>query len=234
MSNTNTLDLTNLSPEQIDSNIKVEITDAEDPEEITAEEAPVEDTTVEEVPVEDTTVEEVPVEDTTVEEVPVEDTTVEEAPVEDTTVEEAPVEDTTVEEVPVETEDPEPVSVQEVASNIKDILTSVPVEQSIPEVSFTDKFNELVRIIQALGFRGQWNTRLSALKTSTESDSDKLRELIDITKDWRFNNTYKNKLVDVRNDTESSVEERFLKLVNIVEKVGLREPFRSQLIALKQ
>ena len=115
---------------------------------------------------------------------------------EEPVVNEAPVEEAQVEEAPVETE--EPVSVQEVISNVKDILTTEPVKLEEHVKSYNDdKFNELVRIIQALGFRDQWNSRLSVLKTSTESDSDKLRELIDITKDWRFNNTYKKKLVDI-------------------------------------
>ena len=35
------------------------------------------------------------------------------------------------------------VAMEEVASNIKDILTSDPVEESVSEVSFTDKFNIL-------------------------------------------------------------------------------------------
>ena len=73
----------------------------------------------------------------------------------------------------------------------------------------------------------------SDLKTSSESDTDKLRELIDVLKDWRFKPEYKNKLVTIRDDTDSSVEDRFLKVVKIVERIGLREPFRSQLIALK-
>ena len=89
------------------------------------------------------------------------------------------------------------------------------------------------RIVQALGFRDPWNSRLSALKTSSESDADKLRELIDVLKDWEFKPEYKNKLVTIRDDSESPIEYRFLQVVNIVERVGLREPFRSQLITLK-
>ena len=75
---------------------------------------------------------------------------------------------------------------------------------------------------------------MSALKTSTNSDSDKLIELINILKDWKFKNTYKNKLIRIRDDTESTIENRFLQVVNFVEGVGFREPHRSQLIALKQ
>jgi len=91
----------------------------------------------------------------------------------------------------------------------------------------------LTRIVQALNFRDPWNSRLSALKTSSDSNTDKLRELIDVLKDWKFKPEYKNKLVVIRDDTESSVEDRFLQVVEIVERIGLREPFRSQLIALK-
>ena len=155
-------------------------------------------------------------------------------PVEDDepTVDEEPVEDEvpTVDE-PVEPAEDEEPTVQEVVSNVKEIL-SEPVPE-VPEVSFTDKFNELNRIVLALGFRDPWSSRLSTLNTSSDSDTDKLRELIDVLKDWRFKPEYRNKLVSIRDDTELSVEDRFLQVVNIVERIGLREPFRSQLIALK-
>ena len=186
MSETSTLDLTDLSTNEEEPNVQSEI--VEEPE-----------TSVEEP-----------------------ETSVEEP---ETSVEEP---ETSVEE-PVDSTP----SVQEVASNIKDILTSDPVEESVSEVSFTEKFNELTRIVQALGFREPWNSRLSALKESTDSDTDKLRELIDVLKDWIFKSEYKNKLVTIRDDSESSIENRFLQVVDIVERIGLREPFRSQLISLK-
>ena len=59
------------------------------------------------------------------------------------------------------------------------------------------------------------------------------KELIDVLKDWRFKPEYKNNLVTIKDDSETSIENRFLQVVDIVERVGLREPFRSQLIALK-
>ena len=212
MAETNTLDLTELNDDE-EPTVQAEITDA-----------PVEETEesedVEEEPKE---VEEEPKE---VEEEPEESVEVEEP--DETEGPEEPVE-------PEETEGPEePVpSVQEVVSNVKEILTSDPVEESVSELSFTDKFNELTRIVQALGFRDPWNSRLSALKESTDSDTDKLRELIDVLKDWRFKPEYRNKLVTISADSDSSVEDRFLQVVDIVERIGLREPFRSQLISLK-
>ena len=213
MAETNTLDLTDLNTDE-EPSVQAEITDAPDTVDAGTEEP------VEEEPAE---VEE------PVEEEPAE----EEEPVEEEPVEEEPAEvEEPVEEEPAEVEEPVP-SVQEVVSNVKEILTSDPIEESVSELSFTDKFNELTRIVQALGFRDPWNSRLSALKESTDSDSDKLRELIDVLKDYNFKPEYKNKLVTIRDDTESSVEDRFLQVVGIVEGIGLREPFRSQLIALK-
>ena len=136
--------------------------------------------------------------------------------------------------MPVEEEKQEVnVSVEEVIENVKDILTTeVNLEEHVK--SHNDKFVELVGIIQALNFRDPWNSRLSALKSSTESDDEKLNELIDVTKDWRFNATYKNKLINLKDNSDKLVEERFLELVIIIEAIRLREPWRSQLIALKQ
>tara|TARA_B100001059_G_C17832931_1_gene585918 strand:- start:2716 stop:3369 length:654 start_codon:yes stop_codon:yes gene_type:complete len=217
MAETNTLDLTDLNTDE-EPSVQAEITDAPDP----VEEEPEETEGPEEEEPEET-------EETEGPEEPEETEGPEES--------EEPVEVEEVEEPeePEETEGPEdPVpSVQEVVSNVKEILTSDPVEEPVSEVSFTDKFNILNGVVQRLGFRDPWNSRLSALKTSSDSDTDKLRELIDVLKDWRFKPEYRNKLVTIRDDTDSSVEDRFLQVVKIVERIGLREPFRSQLIALK-
>ena len=210
MSDNTTLDLTDLTTNDEEPEVDVEI--SEEPEESTVEESTVEESTVESTVEEETTPEESTVEESTVEESNVE---------EESTPEESNVEE---ESTP---------SVQEVASNIKEILTTDPVEEPVSELSFTDKFNELTRIVQALGFRDPWNSRLSALKDSTDSDTDKLKELIDVLKDWRFKPEFRNNLVTIKNDSESSIENRFLQVVDIVERIGLREPFRSQLIALK-
>ena len=247
MSDANTLDLTDLNTDE-EPSVQAEITDApdpveEEPEETEGPKEPDETEGPEETPEEpleeepeetespEEPVEEEPVETESPEE-PVEEEPVEEEPEEPEEPEETEGPEEPVEEEPEEPEEPIP-SVQEVVSNVKDILTSDPVEESVSELSFTDKFNGLTRIVQRLGFRDPWNSRLSALKESTDSDSDKLRELIDVLKDWRFKPEYKNKLVTIRDDTESSLEDRFLQVVDIVERVGLREPFHSELIALK-
>jgi hypothetical protein len=247
MSDANTLDLTDLNTDE-EPSVQAEITDAPDPVEEEPEETEgpeeepeePEETEDPEEPVEEEPEEtegsEEPVEEEPEDPVEPEEVEEPEDPVEPEEVEEPedPVEPEEVEEPedPVEPKDPVP-SVQEVVSNVKEILTSDPVEESVSELSFTDKFNGLTRIVQRLGFRDPWNSRLSALKTSDDSDSDKLRELIDVLKDYNFKPEYKNKLVTIRDDTESSVEDRFLQVVDIVERVGLREPFRSQLIDLK-
>jgi len=239
MAETNTLDLTDLNTDE-EPSVQAEITDAPDPveEEPEETEGPEEPEEVEEPedPVEPEEVEEPedPVDPVEPEELDEPEETEGPEEPEETEGPEGPEEPEELVE-PEETEGPEePVpSVQEIVSNVKEILTSDPVEEPVSELSFTDKFNELTRIVQALGFRDPWNSRLSALKTSSDPDTDKLRELIDVLKDYNFKPEYKNKLVDARDDTESSVEDRFLQVVGIVERIGLREPFRSQLIALK-
>ena len=228
MAETNTLDLTELNTDE-EPSVQAEITDAH-----------VEETEVQEEPEESEDVEEDPEDVEEPEELEEPEET--EGPEEPEELEEPeePVEPEETEgpEEPVEpeetegSEDPVP-SVLEVVSNVKEILTSDPVEESVSEVSFTDKFNILNGVVQRLGFRDPWNSRLSVLKESTDSDTDKLRELIDVLKDWRFKPEYKNKLVTIRDDSESSIENRFLQVVDIVERIGLREPFRSQLISLK-
>ena len=110
-----TLDLTTVSEEPVESNVQVEITDA--PEETDAEgtvEEPVEET---EEPVEET---EVPVEEEASEEV---SEPVEEAPEEVA----EPVETESSEEAPTEPEEPVSTApVEQVASDIRNILTEVP------------------------------------------------------------------------------------------------------------
>ena len=223
MSNNNTLDLTDISSEPVETNIQVEVVDL--PVEESSEEEKVEEKEVEEEKVEEQPVEEEKVEEDKVEEQPVEES-VEEQPVEvDVAVEEEKVEVDVAVEVNV--------SVEEVIENVKDILTAESDVSEVPVKSFNDKLVELIGIIHALNFRDEWNSRLSALKSSTDSDEDKLNELIDVTKYWRFN-VLKKKKKALKNISECSVEERFLELVNIVEVIGLREPLRLQLIALKQ
>ena len=183
-----TLDLTSVSEEPVESNVQVEITDA-DPE---TEEAPVEETTesVEEP-------EEVsePVEEAPVEEAPVEEAPVEEAPAEETEevsepVEEAPVEEAPAEEAPVEA----PVSttpVQQVATDIRNILTEVPttnVETS--ESLVTDNLCSLKTLVDILGkwsgneIRRRQVEDLIKQGSKVDENLDDIEKVVEILKLW--------------------------------------------------
>jgi hypothetical protein len=183
-----TLDLTSVSEEPVESNVQVEITDA-DPD---TEEAPVEETTEsveepEEVsePVEEASAEETPVEEAPAEETPVEEAPVEEAPVEETPVEEAPVE-APVEEAPVST-----TPVQQVATDIRNILTEVPtttVETS--ESLVTENLCSLKTLVDVLGkWSGNEIRRRQVenlLKKGTEVDEnlDDIEKVVEILQLW--------------------------------------------------
>ena len=199
-----TLDLTTLSEEPVESNIQVEITDA-DTEEPTEPEAPAEEPVVdepeeaeEEAPEE--TPEETPGEP--VEEAPVEEAPVEEVAVEEPVAPEAPEEPVASEE-PVAVEEPEePVApeapveeapaapVEQVAADIRNILTEVPttVETSEPVVS--EQLCSLKTLVDVLGkWSGSEIRRRQVedlLKEGTEVDEnlDDIEKFVEVLKLW--------------------------------------------------
>ena len=124
-----TLDLTTVSDEPVESNVQVEITDADPDAEGTVEE-PVPDAEEPEETVEESVEEESPVEEESVEEAPVETESSVKAPVEEAPEEVAePVE--TEESVSVETpEEASSAPVEQVATDIRNILTEVPTVSS--------------------------------------------------------------------------------------------------------
>lgn len=189
-----TLDLTTVSEEPVESNVQVEITDADpDTEEPVADDEPEE--AVEE-PVET----EGPVEEVA----PEEPEAPAEAPVEEEPVEEAPVETESPAEEPVETESPAeaPISpeesvapVEQVAADIRSILTEVPSttpvetnETSEPVVS--EQLCSLKTLVDVLGkWSGNEIRRRNVedlLKEGTEVDEnlDDIEKVVEILKLW--------------------------------------------------
>ena len=190
-----TLDLTTVSDEPVESNVQVEITDA-DPEEpvADAEEPVVDEEPVEEEPVETAGPEESedpeapeapeePVEEVDPEEVAPE---VAETPAEPVTTEE-PV----APEAPVEEESPA-APVEQVAADIRSILTEVPtttpVESSEPVV--TDNLCSLKTLVDVLGkWSGNEIRRRQVedlLKEGTEVDEnlDDIEKVVEVLKLW--------------------------------------------------
>ena len=167
-----TLDLTTLSDEPVESNVQVEITDA--PGETVVDEGPVEAPIVDEEPEETVGPVEEPEEEP--EETP-------EAPVE----EEAPEES-------VAPEEPEEVSaapVEQVAADIRNILTEVPatpVETSAPVVS--EQLCSLKTLVDVLGkWSGSEIRRRQVedlLKEGTEVDEnlDDIEKFVEVLKLW--------------------------------------------------
>ena len=166
-----TLDLTTLSEEPVESNVQVEITDA--PEETVVDEGPVEEPVVDEEPVETAGPEE------TVEEVP------EETP-------EAPVEEEAPEEsvAPEEPEEASAAPVEQVAADIRNILTEVPatVETSEPVVS-----EQLCSLKTLTNVLGKWSggeikkiNIEKLLKEGTEVDEnlDDIEKFVEVLKLW--------------------------------------------------
>jgi hypothetical protein len=166
-----TLDLTTLSDEPVESNVQVEITDA--PEETVVDEGPVEEPVVDEEPVETAGPEE------TVEEVP------EETP-------EAPVEEEAPEEsvAPEEPEEASAAPVEQVAADIRNILTEVPatVETSEPVVS-----EQLCSLKTLTNVLGKWSggeikkiNIEKLLKEGTEVDEnlDNIEKFVEVLKLW--------------------------------------------------
>tara|TARA_B110000259_G_C14016907_1_gene401648 strand:- start:1232 stop:1939 length:708 start_codon:yes stop_codon:yes gene_type:complete len=166
-----TLDLTTLSDEPVESNVQVEITDA--PEETVVDEGPVEEPVVDEEPVETAGPEE------TVEEVP------EETP-------EAPVEEEAPEEsvAPEEPEEASAAPVEQVAADIRNILTEVPatVETSEPVVS-----EQLCSLKTLTNVLGKWSggeikkiNIEKLLKEGTEVDEnlDDIEKFVEVLKLW--------------------------------------------------
>jgi len=148
--------------------------------------APAEEAVVEETPVEETPVEEAPVEDTPVEEAPVEEAVVEEAPVEEAVVEEAPVEEAAVEEAPITS-----LPIEQVANDIREILST----PSVVSESVEMKSSELSDISLATLIRvlGQWSGGdirkrhvESELLSGTEKDEnlDNVEKMVEILKLW--------------------------------------------------
>lgn len=194
-----TLDLTTLSEEPVESNVQVEITDA--PEETVADEGPVEEPVVDEEPVETAGPEETTEETTDAPEEPVEEVAPEEpeapaeAPVEEEPVEEVPVEEVASEE-PVETagpvEEASAAPVEQVAADIRNILTEVPtttpVESSEPVVS--DQLCSLKTLVEVLGkWSGNEIRRRhveNLLKEGTEVDEnlDDIEKFVEVLKLW--------------------------------------------------
>ena len=166
-----TLDLTTLSDEPVESNVQVEITDA--PEETVVDEGPVEEPVVDEEPVE------TPGPEETVEEVP------EETP-------EAPVEEEAPEEsvAPEEPEEASAAPVEQVAADIRNILTEVPatVETSEPVVS-----EQLCSLKTLTNVLGKWSggeikkiNIEKLLKEGTEVDEnlDNIEKFVEVLKLW--------------------------------------------------
>ena len=166
-----TLDLTTLSDEPVESNVQVEITDA--PEETVVDEGPVEEPVVDEEPVETAGPEE------TVEEVP------EETP-EEPVEEEAPEESV----APEEPEEASAAPVEQVAADIRNILTEVPatVETSEPVVS-----EQLCSLKTLTNVLGKWSggeikkiNIEKLLKEGTEVDEnlDDIEKFVEVLKLW--------------------------------------------------
>ena len=158
-----TLDLTTLSDEPVESNVQVEITDA--PEETVVDEGPVEEPVVDEEPVETAGPEETP-----------------EAPVE----EEAPEESV----APEEPEEASAAPVEQVAADIRNILTEVPatVETSEPVVS-----EQLCSLKTLTNVLGKWSggeikkiNIEKLLKEGTEVDEnlDNIEKFVEVLKLW--------------------------------------------------
>jgi len=172
-----TLDLTTVSDEPVESNVQVEITDAE-PEDAVVDEEPEE--AEEEAPVEEVAPE----------------APVEEAPVEE--VAETPAEPVTTEEPEVSVEEEAPVAaapVEQVAADIRSILTEVPatpvetsVESSEPVVS--DQLCSLKTLVDVLGkWSGNEIRRRNVedlLKEGTEVDEnlDNIEKVVEVLKLW--------------------------------------------------
>ena len=213
-----TLDLTTLSEEPVESNVQVEITDA--PEETVADEGPVEEPVVDEEPVETAGPEETTEETTDAPEEPVEEVAPEEpeapaeAPVEEEPVEEVPVEEVASEE-PVETagpvEEASAAPVEQVAADIRNILTEVPTvsegnEENVESVDdssgLSDDLKQRIAELEylreccgewiSLGRRGKSNFLTSWENKSVTVDSSKdyvnvlvqLEKLPEIIKLW--------------------------------------------------
>ena len=201
-----TLDLTTLSDEPVESNVQVEITDADPEEPVEEEEEPVETESHAEAPVVDEEPEEAPEEVS--EPVEAEEETTEvtpevvEEPEEPIAVEE-PVEEAPVEEVvseePVETAGPTeeaPVApVEQVAADIRNILTEVPsttpvefVESVEPLV--TDNLCSLKTLVDVLGkWSGNEIRRRQVedlLKEGTDVDEnlDDIEKVVEVLKLW--------------------------------------------------
>ena len=188
-----TLDLTTLSDEPVESNVQVEITDADpDTEEpVPDAEEPVEEPeeTPEETPEEP--VEEAPEETPETPEEPVEEEPVEEEPVEEEAPAEVPEEEAPT-EAPVEEEAPA-APVEQVATDIRNILTEVPTvsegnEESVDNVESvetTGLSDDLKQRIAELDYLreccGNWaNYGDRSLKMFNENLVDKfMKEFID-------------------------------------------------------
>ena len=171
-----TLDLTTVSDEPVESNVQVEITDAPEEVEVTTE-APVETESPEEAPVETESPAEAPEETGDPEELPEEP--VEEAPEETA---EAPVEEAQESSAPVE----------QVAADIRSILTEVPsntrVETSEPVVS--EQLYSLKTLTNVLGkWSGGEIKKINVenlLKEGTEVDEnlDDIEKVVEVIQLW--------------------------------------------------
>ena len=244
-----TLDLTTVSDEPVESNVQVEITDAPEEAEGTVEEpvADAEEPVVDEEPEApeepEETVEEEEAPEEAVEE-PVEEVAPEE-PVEE--VAETPAEPVTTEE-PVAPEAPEePVAaapVEQVAADIRSILTEVPtspVESSEPVV--TDNLCSLKTLVEVLGkWSGNEIRRRQVedlLKEGTDVDEnlDDIEKVVEVLKLWigeggstfREHNHFKN--LDEYTLSDESInlsEEKKVEVLKILTELTINVSHRRK------